>query len=374
MSKKINKNDNVYQIGINELQTKTEITNEDVIAIQGANGGDIGKVELETAISELGYTKNNGTVESVEAGTGLKILGTATVNPKVIVDTSYILPKRTEWDSKSSVSGETDGTNWTSITIDGNTYTIPTSSGGSVKYEDLEGKYIIVDILTYDTGKIDIGTLEFGKCFNLNDWCFYNYNYQTAEWEIATEYVNSGMFVYENCSQTMYYMMDFDLRGSQIYILKPLSDGKMGVTDVFYVDGGHYQMDCFIPLTNSYGEKIFYDGVADDNFEIVLHPFYEYNGEFYELNFGTKHIISLYNNSSSALTIHMCGAKIVDSLRFIGDGFDANGNFVLDSDTHAQFEIVMKDSGIPTSTSSRDCAIPVIVLRNTFTNYIYNNN
>lgn len=88
-------------------------------------------IATQSWVEGKGYTTNQGTVTSVGAGTGLSISGTASVNPTVNIASGYKLPTTTEWNGKSSVSGTNDGTNWTSITIDGTTKNIPSGGSGS---------------------------------------------------------------------------------------------------------------------------------------------------------------------------------------------------------------------------------------------------
>lgn len=114
------------------------------------------------------YTTNQGTVTSVAAGTGLSISGTASVNPTVNIASGYKLPTTTEWNSKSSVSGANDGTNWTSITINGTTKTIPSGGGAVYKHTVIfdVGYGFYAQLVYYSSSGTAITTLTSGNFAN----------------------------------------------------------------------------------------------------------------------------------------------------------------------------------------------------------------
>ena len=53
---------------------------------------------------------------------------------------------KTAWNGKSTVSGTNDGTNWSTITIDGTTKNIPSSSGGSIDVQINSTSIVVSDV------------------------------------------------------------------------------------------------------------------------------------------------------------------------------------------------------------------------------------
>lgn len=120
-------------------------------------------IATQSWVEGKGYTTNQGTVTSVGAGTGLSISGTASVNPAVNIASGYKLPTTTEWNSKSSVSGVNDGTNWTSITINGVTKNIPSGGSGSLTLDNVsDGTTRKLNQVTAATGKAKLGVKTVG--------------------------------------------------------------------------------------------------------------------------------------------------------------------------------------------------------------------
>lgn len=203
-----------------------------------------GTLATQEWVANQGYTSNTGTVTSITIQTGTGLTGgsstasTTTGSWTIGIDSSYKLPTTSEWNSKSSVSGVNDGTNWTSITINGVTKNIPSGGSGSLTLDDVsDGTTRKLNQVTAATGKAKLGVLVAGVK-----------PYQTGDGYLEL----SDTSLYQG---TTTYFRDRIEYGGSILTL-PTSTGTLALTsDIKHV----YRHTCLVYINYCAYKIIFYN-------------------------------------------------------------------------------------------------------------------
>lgn len=212
-----------------------------------------------------------------------------------------------------------------------------------------------IDTVCYEEPNSNI-TITIGYCFDLNNNCFVKYSNNSWIADYDTP-IYDGTILYA-VADDAYYIYDSS------YGIKQLSKGKSHIETDF--DNQYYYLNCILPVADSFGEITLNDNNMGSSCYITIDGMFTVNAdEFYNASVGKSHTICIYNSKSTDVDITVSDFYMTSVQGFISSGLDLNNTFTVNAGSHAELNIMFKDSDY-SSTSYGNHALASIIVKSDF--------
>lgn len=223
-----------------------------------------------------------------------------------------------------------------------------------------ETKTTYIDTVCYEEPNSNM-TITIGRCFDLNNNCFVKYNNNSWIEDYDTP-IYDGIILYA-IADDAYYIYDSN------YGIKQLSKGKSHIETNF--DNQHYYLNCILPIADSFGEITLNDNNMGPSCYTNIDGMFTVNDEeFYNASVGKSHTICIYNSKSTDVDITVSDFYMTSMQGFISSGLNSNNTFTVKAGSHAELNIMFKDSNY-SSTSYGNHALASIIVKSDFEDNVY---